>query len=67
MLNPKHGRVLPTTQPGAALGYQISRGGLNLGRVARRRTRARLRKAAAPGVVALGQSSCSYRAIVGIG
>ena len=48
-LNPKRGRVLPTPQPFAALGYRISRGGLTLGRAARRRMRARLQRAAARG------------------
>ena len=67
LLNPKHGRVLPTTQPSTALGYRISRGGLSLGRAARRRMRARLRKAAARGALVLGRSLRSYRAIVGFG
>ena len=66
-LNPKRGRVLPTTQPCTALGYRISRGGLSLGRAAWRRMRARLRKAAARGAVVLGRSLRSYRAIVGFG
>ena len=66
-LNPKRGRVLPTTQPCSALGYRISRGGLSLRRAARRRMRARLRKAAARGAVAVGRSLRSYRAVVGFG
>ena len=66
-LNPKHRRVLPTAQPCTALGYRISRGGLNLGRAARRRMRVRLRKAAARGALVLGRSLRSYRAIVGFG
>ena len=66
-LTPRRGRVLPTTQLCTALGYRISRGGLNLGCAARRRMRARLRKAAARGALVLGRSLRSYQAIVGFG
>lgn len=64
-LNPKHGRVVPTSAPGVFLGYRISPAGLAPGPKLRHKLRRRLREAARRGALAFERCAASYRAAVG--
>ena len=64
MLNAKHLGSHPTSQPGAFLGYRISRGGITPRRKLRRRMKQRIRLAAAQGPDAVMRCVRSYRGLL---
>ena len=63
-LNPKRGKVLPTTSPVIFLGYRLSRAGISPSRKLRRRMGYRLRLAIARGRWTLMRSLQSYRGLL---
>jgi hypothetical protein len=63
-LNPRHGRIEPTTTPTVFLGYRVSHAGFAPSRKLRRRMRGRLRSAAAKGPEAFARTLISYRGLM---